>query len=68
MNSADSRVRGFVPRQNIVGCPLFNYWSFVTQEDSDNHAGALQTIAWGCHILLHFFSDTRWARTFKPIR
>ena len=27
-DSLDSRYWGFVPRQNIVGRPLFNYWSF----------------------------------------
>jgi signal peptidase I len=31
-NSLDSRYWGFVPRQNIVGRPLFNYWSFETPE------------------------------------
>ena len=32
-NSLDSRYWGFVPRENIIGRPLFNYWSFVTPED-----------------------------------
>ena len=27
-NSEDSRYWGFVPRANILGRPLFNYWSF----------------------------------------
>ncbi len=32
-DSLDSRYWGFVPRENIVGRPLFNYWSFETPED-----------------------------------
>ena len=31
-DSLDSRFWGFVPRENIVGRPLFNYWSFETPE------------------------------------
>ena len=29
-DSYDSRYWGFVPRQNIIGSPMFIYWSFET--------------------------------------
>jgi len=30
--SLDSRYWGFIPRQNVIGSPLFIYWSFETPE------------------------------------
>lgn len=66
-NSLDSRYWGFVPRANVVGRPLFNYWSFVTPEDEYNQTGIGARIAWMGHIVLHFFTDTRWKRTFHVI-
>jgi signal peptidase I len=62
-NSLDSRYWGFVPRENIVGRPLFNYWSFKTPEDQYEKPGIANSVAWMGHVVLHFFSDTRWART-----
>jgi hypothetical protein len=38
-NSLDSRYWGFVPRENIVGRPLFNYWSFVDSGDQYEQTG-----------------------------
>ena len=38
-NSLDSRYWGFVPRQNIVGRPLFNYWSFKSAETDYEQTG-----------------------------
>ena len=62
-NSLDSRYWGFVPRENIVGRPLFNYWSFETPEDQYEQTGIGNTVAWMGHVALHFFTDTRWSRT-----
>jgi signal peptidase I len=67
-NSLDSRYWGFVPRENIVGRPLFNYWSFKTPEDQYEQSGIGNSVAWMGHIVLHFFSDTRWKRTLHLVR
>jgi signal peptidase I len=67
-NSLDSRYWGFVPRENIVGRPLFNYWSFKTPEDQYEQSGIGNSVAWMGHVALHFFTDTRWKRTLHPTR
>src|SRR5208282_5624767 len=38
-NSADSRYWGFVPRENIMGRPLLNYWSFKATEEQLEQPG-----------------------------
>jgi signal peptidase I len=67
-NSADSRFWGFVPRENIVGRPLLNYWSFVTPDDQEDMTGVGNNLAWMGHVALHFFTETRWKRTLQPVR
>jgi signal peptidase I len=67
-NSLDSRYWGFVPRENIVGRPLFNYWSFVTPEDQYEQTGIGSSVAWMGHVALHFFTETRWTRTLHLTR
>jgi signal peptidase I len=67
-NSLDSRFWGFVPRENIVGRPLFNYWSFETPEDQYEQSGIGSSLAWMGHIALHFITETRWSRTLHVVR
>lgn len=67
-DSLDSRFWGFVPRENIIGRPLFNYWSFITPEHQYDETGIGNNVAWIGHVILHFFSDTRWKRTFHLTR
>jgi signal peptidase I len=67
-DSLDSRFWGFVPRENIVGRPLFNYWSFKTPEHQFDETGIGNSIAWMGHVAAHFFTDTRWNRTLHLIR
>ena len=66
-NSLDSRFWGFVPRANIVGRPLFNYWSFDTPESQYEQSGLGPRLAWMGHVAIHFFTETRWARTFHVV-
>ena len=67
-DSLDSRFWGFVPRENIVGRPLFNYWSFKTPDHQYDETGIGNNIAWMGHVALHFFTDTRWKRTLHLVR
>lgn len=66
-NSLDSRFWGFVPRANIIGRPLFNYWSFKTPDEQMDRTSLPDRIAWMGHVALHFFTDTRWKRTLNPV-
>jgi len=65
-DSADSRYWGFVPRENIRGTPLMIYWSFdaPTQQLTDPDQGVAHVI----DVVTHFFTRTRWSRTFRMVR
>ena len=67
-NSSDSRYWGFVPRDNIVGRPFLIYWSYraSTEDLSGESAGSLLNHA--IDLGQHFFTRTRWQRTFKLVR
>ena len=65
-NSLDSRYWGFVPRQNIVGRPLFVYWSIRTPE-SHSEVPLSEQAKTAVHEFIHFFDETRWKRTLHLI-
>jgi len=68
--SADSRFWGFVPRENILGRPMFNYWSFETNENQVDAQQASLGTRIGSYFTtaLHFLNKTRWGRTGHVIR
>jgi signal peptidase I len=62
-NSLDSRYWGLVPRDNIMGKPLIIFWSYDAPTDDLKDYNLHHLIDLG----LHFFTKTRWDRTFKLI-
>ena len=64
-NSLDSRYWGFVPRENIVGTPFFVWWSY--DASTEELASGNIDIGHIVDIVLHFFSKTRWSRTFRLV-
>ena len=65
-DSLDSRYWGFVPRENIIGKPVVVFWSYDAPgerlQDGNPRLDHLADIA------LHFFTKTRWKRTFHLVR
>lgn len=66
-NSLDSRYWGFVPRENILGRPLFVYWSYNMPEQADEITGLGPRLADLLHTAATFFQKTRWSRTFHRV-
>jgi signal peptidase I len=65
--SYDSRYWGFVPRQNVIGRPMFIYWSFETPPDQYLKTSVSDRVAFIAQIGLHFFDQTRWNRMFRVV-
>ncbi|HVI08984.1 MAG TPA: signal peptidase I [Candidatus Binatia bacterium] len=66
--SLDSRYWGFIPRENIIGRPMFIYWSFETPGDQYTKTSIGDRIGFLAHVVFHFFGETRWGRTLKVVR
>jgi signal peptidase I len=66
--SLDSRYWGFIPQENVIGRPMFIYWSFDTPADQYRKTDFGERIGFLAHIVLHFFDGTRWGRTLKVVR
>jgi signal peptidase I len=66
--SLDSRYWGFIPQENIIGRPMFIYWSFDTPSDQYLKTGMAERLGFLLHVVVHFFDETRWGRTLKVVR
>jgi signal peptidase I len=66
--SLDSRYWGPVPVHNIIGRPLFIYWSFETPADQVFKTDMSDRIGFLFHVIIHFFDETRWRRTLNLVR
>jgi signal peptidase I len=67
-NSQDSRYWGFLPRENVKGKALLIYWSYESEPDEFEEAGAGATLRNIASVFTHFFTRTRWSRMFHLIR
>jgi signal peptidase I len=67
INSLDGRYWGLVPCANLIGRPLFVYWSFKTSEDQIYKTSFSEKISFTLYQLTHFFTETRWSRTLHTI-
>jgi signal peptidase I len=65
--SLDSRYWGFVPRQNVLGRPLFVYWSFPTPDGELVDASRAELARFTLHEVFRFFDQTRWGRTLHQV-
>jgi signal peptidase I len=66
--SLDSRFWGFIPRENVIGRPMFIYWSFETPPLQYLETGFGRRLQILAHVVIHFFDETRWRRTFRIVR
>lgn len=67
-NSSDSRYWGFVPRENIIGKPFLIYWSYRASEEDLTGDSARSVLSHFADLGQHFFTRTRWGRSFQIVR
>lgn len=66
--SYDSRFWGFIPKENLIGRPMFIYWSFETPPNQYMQKEVGERARFLAHVVIHFFDDTRWSRTLRVVR
>ena len=66
-NSLDSRFWGPVPRHYFKGRALIIYWSYEAEPNSHLVQGFWNRVRQLGGVALHFFTRTRWLRTFSLV-
>ena len=66
--SLDSRFWGFIPKRNVIGRPMFIYWSFDASEEQYMGTSFSDRVGFVAHSIIHFFDETRWRRTLRVVR
>ena len=61
-NSNDSRYWGFIRYDDIIGKPLFIYWSYMSDPYVPGRRSWKERIQSYLSIAIHFFTRTRWFR------
>ncbi len=66
-NSYDSRFWGPVPRDYFKGRALFIYWSYEAEPNSHEWRGWGERVRQLASVGVHFFTRTRWGRSFSLV-
>jgi signal peptidase I len=66
--SYDSRYWGFIPRENIIGRPMFIYWSFETPPGQYLKTSLSDRLAFMAKVIFRFVDQTRWSRMLRMVR
>ncbi len=66
-NSRDSRYWGTVPVSHVKGKAMLVYWSYEAGEEHYAGGGVSASLSELGNVILHFFTRTRWGRTFQVI-
>lgn len=64
-NSFDSRAWGPLPARYVIGKPWRIYWSYDSTSSEYLTPGIWHKIKDFFNTIIHFFTKTRWERTFK---
>ncbi len=68
-DSSDSRIWGFVPRQNVIGRPLLIYWSMDMDGWSDPLSrGSDDRLSSLMYFVGHLFQNVRWSRVLRLVK
>lgn len=67
-NSYDSRFWGPVPRSYFKGRAFVIYWSYAAEPGKVVAATLLDGVKNLANVFIHFFTRTRWERTFMLVR